>query len=169
MFAHSVVSWTVEQSGCIFSVSIAGFQGSSTRRLAMDFECFCSLSLNYTYFTCRNFVCQHSVMVETTLKPRAFAFIVSNIQRYFSARKHQAKRHQWSCRDSARLRSPCGEVGTRSVSTVFPDPLISCHWVLCVSLQKCANLVTVRTEWRMRGTLVSSHNIRVVIEFVIDA
>ena len=25
MFAHSVVSWTVEQSGCIFSVTIAGF------------------------------------------------------------------------------------------------------------------------------------------------
>ena len=37
VFAHSVVSWTVEQSGCIFSVTIAGFQGSSTRRLAMDF------------------------------------------------------------------------------------------------------------------------------------
>ena len=51
---------------------------SSTRRLAMDFYCFCRLSLNYTYLTCRNFVCQHSVMVETTLKPRAFAFIVSH-------------------------------------------------------------------------------------------
>ena len=25
MFAHSVVSWTVEQSGYIFSVTIAGF------------------------------------------------------------------------------------------------------------------------------------------------
>ena len=25
MFAHRVVSWTVEQSGCIFSVTIAGF------------------------------------------------------------------------------------------------------------------------------------------------
>ena len=25
MFAHSVVSWTVEQSSCIFSVTIAGF------------------------------------------------------------------------------------------------------------------------------------------------
>ena len=32
---------------------------------------------HYTYLTCLNFVCQHSVMVETTLKPRAFAFIVS--------------------------------------------------------------------------------------------
>ena len=25
MFAHRVVSWTVEQSSCIFSVTIAGF------------------------------------------------------------------------------------------------------------------------------------------------
>ena len=38
-----------------------------------------------------------------------------------------------------------------------------------VSLQKCANFVIVRTDERMRGTLVSSKNIRVVIEFVIDA
>ena len=66
---------------------------SSTRRLAMDFQCFCRLSLKYTsYLTCRNFVCQHSVMVETTLKPHAFAFIVFNFsnmywetQCYFSA------------------------------------------------------------------------------------
>ena len=25
MFAHRVVSWTVEQSSCIFSVTVAGF------------------------------------------------------------------------------------------------------------------------------------------------
>ena len=25
MFAHNLVSWTVEQSNCIFSVTIAGF------------------------------------------------------------------------------------------------------------------------------------------------
>ena len=34
------------------------------------------------------------------------------------------------CQDSARLCSPCGEVVTRSVSTVYSAPLISCHWVL---------------------------------------
>ena len=58
----------------------------------MDFQCFCRLSLNYTYLTCRNFVCQLLVMFETTLKLHAFAFIVSDfsniyweIQRYFSA------------------------------------------------------------------------------------
>ena len=65
---------------------------TSTRRLAMDFQCFCRLSLNYTYLTCRNFISQHSAMVETTLKPRAIAFILSDFsnmywetQRYFSA------------------------------------------------------------------------------------
>ena len=51
-----------------------------------------------------------------------------------------------------------------------PDPFdFMPLYVLRVSLQKCSNLVTVRTDWRMRGTLVSSQNIRVVIEFVIDA
>ena len=38
-----------------------------------------------------------------------------------------------------------------------------------MSLQKCANFVIVRTDWRMRGTLVSNQNICVVVEFVIDA
>ena len=53
---------------------------SSTRRLNWQwiFACCCRILLNYIYLTCRNFVCQHSVMVETTLKPRAFVFIVSS-------------------------------------------------------------------------------------------
>ena len=61
---------------------------SSTRRLAMDFQFFCRLSLIYTYLTCRNFVCQHSVMVETTLKPRAFAFIVSDFSNMYWETQH---------------------------------------------------------------------------------
>ena len=79
-----------------------------------------------------------------------FLFIVSNFQHvlgipvlFLAPTLTSGKRHQWSCRDSTRLCSPCGEVGTRSVSTVSPAPLISCHWVLwgqLVSLQKCANL-----------------------------
>ena len=69
-------------------------------------------------------------MVETTLKPRAFAFILSNIQHvlgnpalFLAPTLTSAKHHQWSCRDSARLCLPCGEVGTRNVSTVSPRPL----------------------------------------------
>ena len=62
-FAHRIVLCTVEQSSCIFSLTIAGIPvTASTRRLAMCFECFCRLSPNYTYLTCRNLVCQHSVI-----------------------------------------------------------------------------------------------------------
>ena len=52
----------------------------STRRLSMYFICFCRLSPNYTYLTCRNFICYHSVMAETTVKPRVFAFIGFDFQ-----------------------------------------------------------------------------------------
>ena len=76
MFAHRNVSWTVEQLGCIFSVTIAGFPVlDSAIGNRFFFTCFCRLSTNHTYLTCCNFVCQHSVMVETTVKQRAFAFI----------------------------------------------------------------------------------------------
>ena len=78
--------------------------------------------------------CQHSLMVETTIKPRAYAFIVSDFQHALGNPALFLGAHvnirQTSCRDSARLCSPCGEVGTRSVSTVSPAPLISCYWVL---------------------------------------
>ena len=56
----------------VFSVTIAGFPaGLPSPRLGdwqMDFQCLRRLSSNYTYLTCRIFVCQHSVIVETTLK-----------------------------------------------------------------------------------------------------
>ena len=126
MFAHSVVSWTVE-----FELYLA-FQ-PSTRWLAMDFLCFCRLLLNYTYLTCWNFVCQHLVMVKRRLKPRAFAFIMSDFQHVLGNLAlflAQVNIRLMPCRDSTRLCSTCGEVGTRSISTVSPAPLISCHWVL---------------------------------------
>ena len=44
------------------------------------FACFCRLSTNHTYLTCRNFVCQHSVTAETTVKRCAFVFIVFELQ-----------------------------------------------------------------------------------------
>ena len=135
MFAHRNVSWTVEQSGCILSVTtvfalrfqnlpawnsslkifrlekeekLAGPKGklaspaqflvASGRRLMRRlhhcwlpspwlgdwqwiFACFCRLSTNYTYLTCWNFVCQHSVMAETTVNQRAFAFISCSISK----------------------------------------------------------------------------------------
>ena len=61
------------------------------------------------------------------------------LRRYFlRPHKHQANViSQWSRLDSARLCSPCGEVGTRSVSTVSPAPLISCHSEPPLSLTEC--------------------------------
>ena len=53
---------------------------SSTGDWQWSFACFCRLSTNHTYLTCRKFVCQHSVMAETTVKLRAFVFIVFELQ-----------------------------------------------------------------------------------------
>ena len=55
---------------------------SSTRRFGNEFECFCRLSPNHTYLTCRHFVCQYSVIAETTVKQRAVAFIVFESQHW---------------------------------------------------------------------------------------
>ena len=72
----------------------------------------------------------------------------------FSACKHQANvinGHAGIPPDCVRLAEKLALVAFR----LFPSgPFDLCHWVLRVSLQKCANLVTVRTDWRMRGTLV---------------
>ena len=46
------------------------------------FECFCRLSPNYTYLICRNCVCKHSVIAETTVKQRAFAIILFEFQNW---------------------------------------------------------------------------------------
>ena len=69
-------------------------------------------------------------MVETTLKPRAFAFILSNLHHVLGNLAlflaHVNIRQTSSVVDAGippDLCSPCGEVGTRSVSTVPPsDP-----------------------------------------------
>ena len=45
------------------------------------FACFFRLSTNHAYLTCWNFVCQHSVMAETIVKQRAFAFISCSISK----------------------------------------------------------------------------------------
>ena len=72
-FANRVVSWTVEKLSLVWPLLACQ---SSTRRLAMEFECFCRLSQSYTYLTCRNCICQHSIIVETIVKQHAFAFIM---------------------------------------------------------------------------------------------
>ena len=131
------------------------------------FECFCRLSPKYTYLTCRNFVCQHSVMAETTLKPRAFVFIVSEFsnmnwetRRYFwRSGKHAAN---FTCRDSARL--CCVRLAEKLALVAFRlfprPPMISCHWVLWShrSGTSVCRFKSVPTWWlrgpikRVRGT-----------------
>ena len=80
MFAHKVISHGLWNSRVVSLVSPLLASQSSTRRLAIDFECFCRLLPNYTCLTRQNFVHQHSVMAETTLKQRAFAFNVFDFQ-----------------------------------------------------------------------------------------
>ena len=45
-----------------------GVQPASTRRLALYFTSFCRFSTYCTHLTCRNFICQHSAIVEITVK-----------------------------------------------------------------------------------------------------
>ena len=52
------------------------FQPTSTRRLALNFTNSCWFLTYCTHLTCRNFICQHSATVETTVKQRPLAFIL---------------------------------------------------------------------------------------------
>ena len=51
-------------------------QPVSTRRLALNFTSSCRFSTYCTHLTCRNFICQHSAIVETTVKQRPLSFIL---------------------------------------------------------------------------------------------
>ena len=53
-----------------------GVQPASTRRLALYFTSCCRFSTYFTLLTCRNFICQHSAIVETAVKQRPIAFIL---------------------------------------------------------------------------------------------
>ena len=106
---------------------------SSTRQLAM--ECFCRLSPNYTYLTCQNFVCQHWVMAETTVKQHAFAFILFVFQNigilsalFLVQYKHKAydvTHHVPGFRQGI----TGGEVGTVAFKTVSTASFTSCNGV----------------------------------------
>ena len=119
-------------------------------------------------------------MAKTTVKPRAFAFIVSDIQHalgnpalLLAHVRYQAKRHSGIPPDCVRLAEKLALVAFRLFPRPFDFMPLSVGeqwgWNQRVSLQKCANLVIVWTDWRMRDRLVSSQSIRVVIGFVIDA
>ena len=52
------------------------FQPASTRRLALNFTNSCWFLTYCTHLTCRNFICQHSAIVETRVKQSPLAFIL---------------------------------------------------------------------------------------------
>ena len=122
MFAHSVVSWTVEQSSYIFTVIIAGFPvlnlaiGNGFLMLLWDFAKlyiphmpkFCIQTFangrNNTKTAC---ICLYCVRFPTCIGKPGFVYIDA-IFRAVDIR-------QASCRHSARLWSPGGEVGTHSI------------------------------------------------------
>ena len=51
------------------------FNEPSTRRLALDSTKSYRFLSNYTHLTCRNILCQHSAITETTVKQRPLAII----------------------------------------------------------------------------------------------
>ena len=87
MFTHSVVSWTMEQSSCIFSVTTAGFpvlDPAIGNGFSMLLQAFFK-----SYITrMPKFVCQHPVRVKTTPK-QPLSCLISNVywetRCYFSA------------------------------------------------------------------------------------
>ena len=57
-----------------------GILSASTRWLALDFTSCCRFSTYYTHITCQNFNCQHSAIIEITVKQCPLAFISFTFQ-----------------------------------------------------------------------------------------
>ena len=68
------------------------FQSASTRRLALDFTSCCRFSTYCTHLTCRNFIWQHSAIVETTVKQRQLTCILFQFQQGYP-RFHLLRRY----------------------------------------------------------------------------
>ena len=163
---HSVVSWTVQKSNCVFSVTIAGFpvlDSAIGNWFLILLYVFTKLYVthmpkfsmptsgngqNDTKIAC---ICLYRIRFPTCIGIHGFVYVGA----IFSA----VDIKQTSCRDSARLWSPGGEVSTRSVklfSGTFYFMPRSVEEALGgggggggdqrVSLPKCANLVIARTD-----------------------
>ena len=169
MFADRNVSWTVEQSGCIFSVTIAGFpvlDSAIGNGFLMLLQAFAKLYIPHmpkfcvpTFGNGRNntktaCICLYRV---------SFFNMYWETWRYFQRpRKNQANvisGHAGIPPDCVRLAEKLALVAFR----LFPRPLWYHATGLLrsrragnqrMSLKKCANFVIVWTDWRMHGTLV---------------
>ena len=157
-----VVSCTVKQPSCICSVTIAGFPILDSAIWQWISNAF---SPNYTYLTCRNFVCQYSVMPETTLKQRTFIvfeFQHSGIPGFFYVGAILAQWTRHIAREGfCQTALSGGEVGTLAFR-LFPQALLS-RATECsggnrggnqgIFLSQRANLVIARTDLCMREML----------------
>ena len=75
MHVDKIAPWTVKESSCIYLVRPWQLDHPSIRRLVPDFTSCYRFSPNHTHFTCLNFICQHSAIVQTTVKQRSLACI----------------------------------------------------------------------------------------------
>ena len=79
LYAHGQGS-TVDRETALFYFLVGPSEPNepSTRRLALDFTSSYWFSPFYTHLTWRNFICQHSVITEATVKRRPLVFIWFN-------------------------------------------------------------------------------------------
>ena len=87
-----------------------GVQPAMTRRLTLDFISCYRFSPYYIHLTYRNFICQHSTIIETTVKQRPLAFILFDFQYWESL--HQC---YFSAVNTYYVRPP----GTRDTYSLF--------------------------------------------------
>ena len=76
---------TMDREAVCFHILVIPLILVSTRRLALDFTSCCRCSLYHKRFTCRHFICQHSSITETTVKPRPLAVNLFGFQYWESS------------------------------------------------------------------------------------
>ena len=72
-------SW---KSLVLYLVKTNGAQQNSTRRSGLNFSNCYQFSPYHKHFTCRNFICQHSAITETTVKQHPLACILFDFQHW---------------------------------------------------------------------------------------
>ena len=154
----------------------------------MDLECFCRLSPNHTYLTCRNFLCQYSVIAETTVKQRAFAFIIDRLRvptlgypALFTAALFLAQwthRHKPTCAGFRQTVVRLEEKLARYRLDCFPGPFVSMQTECSRGVgggTSVSRFIKNANFWRFCGSIracvirftlspISSQSIRVVID-----
>ena len=153
----------------------------------MNFECFCRFSANHTYLTCQNFLCQYSLMAETTVKQRAFAFIIDRLwvptlgyPALFTPALFLAQwthRHKPTCAGFRQTVVRLAEKLARYRLDCFPGPFVACKRNAAEALEgtSVSRFIKNANFWRFCGSIracvirftlspISSQSIHVVID-----